>query len=55
MATPLEVPELVRQQPMAHGIAGGQWRDDLPLVVDTLAEQWGLEIGILSEAGRPRS
>lgn len=45
MATPLEVPELVRQRAMAHGVTGRRWLNDLPVVVDTLAEQWGLEIG----------
>jgi len=45
VATPLEVPELVRQRAVAHGVAGRRWLNDLPLVVATLAEQWGLEIG----------
>ena len=42
---PLEVPELVRQRAMSNGLAGRRWLNDLPLVVDTLAERWGLEIG----------
>ncbi len=45
MTAPLEVPELVRQRAMAHGILGRRWLEELPLVVATLAEKWQLEIG----------
>lgn len=45
MTAPLEVPELVRQRAMANGVAGRRWLNELPLVVDALAERWGLEIG----------
>lgn len=30
---------------MAQGTAGRRWLDDLPRLIDTLAERWGLEIG----------
>lgn len=45
MPVPLEVPRLVRQRALAHGAQGRQWLDDLPELVASLADRWGLEIG----------
>lgn len=45
MPVPLDVPELVRQRAMANGIGGRRWLDDLPEVVESLADRWGLQLG----------
>lgn len=42
---PLEVPELVRQRAMSNGSAGQRWLDDLPELVASLADKWGLVLG----------
>jgi streptomycin 6-kinase len=43
-SAPIAVPELVRQRALANGAAGRQWLDDLPAVVASLADRWGLEL-----------
>ena len=44
-AVPLDVPELVRQRALANGTAGRRWLDDLPEVVASVTERWGLVLG----------
>ena len=41
----LDVPDLVRQCAMANGAAGRRWLDDLPELVASLSEDWGLRLG----------
>jgi streptomycin 6-kinase len=43
-SAPLDVPELVRQRALADGAAGRRWLDDLPEVVASLCDRWGLEL-----------
>jgi streptomycin 6-kinase len=45
VALPLDVPELVRQRAISNGVAGRRWLVELPEMVATLAERWGLELG----------
>ncbi len=40
----LDVPELVRQRAMSNGAAGRRWLDDLPEVVASLCDRWGLDL-----------
>jgi streptomycin 6-kinase len=44
-AVPLDVPELVRQRALANGAAGRRWLDELPEVVASMTERWGLVLG----------
>jgi streptomycin 6-kinase len=41
----LDVPELVRQRATSNGSAGQRWLDDLPELVVSLADRWGLVLG----------
>ena len=42
MTAPLDVPDLVRQRAISNGSAGQRWLDDLPALVASLADKWGL-------------
>ena len=46
MPSSLDVPELVCQRARANGLAGQQWLDDLPDMVATVVNRWGLELGL---------
>ena len=48
---PVVVPELVRQRATANGAAGRRWLHELPEVVASLADRWGLEVGPAYEGG----
>lgn len=45
MATPLQVPELVRQRAQSNGVVGERWLADLPELVAALADGWDLAVG----------
>jgi streptomycin 6-kinase len=45
MTAPLDVPELVRQRATSNGPAGQRWLDDLPELVASLTDRWGLVLG----------
>lgn len=51
MSARLDVPELVQQRAMSNGSAGRQWLNDLPELVTSLADQWGLVLGQPSRGG----
>jgi streptomycin 6-kinase len=51
MQAPLDVPELVRQRAMANGVAGQRWLRDLPDLVVSLADRWGLQLGDVFRGG----
>jgi streptomycin 6-kinase len=40
-----DVPPLVRQRALSGGTIGRRWLDDLPDVVASLSDRWGLELG----------
>jgi streptomycin 6-kinase len=44
MPAPLRIADLVRQRAMSNGAAGQRWLDELPDIVDALADRWGLEL-----------
>ena len=50
-APDLEVPDLVRRRAMSNGGAGRRWLDDLPDVVATLADRWGLDVSHALDGG----
>lgn len=43
--TSIEIPPLVRQRALHHGVAGRSWLDALPAVVEELSDRWGLTLG----------
>ncbi len=45
MPASLNVPELVVQRARSNGSAGQRWLDDLPELVASLAQRWGLALG----------
>jgi streptomycin 6-kinase len=47
----LQVPELARQRALAAGAVGRRWLADLPEVVRSLAERWGLSVGAACSGG----
>lgn len=44
MAVSLDVPDLVRQRALSAGVEGQRWLRDLPDVVASCSERWGLEL-----------
>ena len=47
----LVIPDLVRRRAMSNTSAGKKWLDDLPGVVDALADRWELELGASMHGG----
>lgn len=45
----IEIPPVVRNKAIAHGAAA--WLDDLPALIDALADEWGLSIGSSFDGG----
>jgi len=43
--TAIEIPPLVRQRALHHGVAGRSWLDALPAVVEELSDRWALTLG----------
>ena len=44
MPAPLRIADLVRQRALSNGAAGQRWLDELPGIVDALADRWGLDL-----------
>ncbi len=51
MSAPLVVPNLVQQCAMSNGISGRQWLQQLPGLVATMTDRWGLELGHSFQGG----
>lgn len=47
----MQVPDLVRQRAMAHGVEGRAWLEELPHIIGHLTDQWGLVVGTPFEGG----
>lgn len=45
----IEIPPVVRNKAVAHGAAA--WLDDLPALIDDLADEWGLTVGASFDGG----